>query len=126
MPRRPCDGCGELRPAWRTKPSLSVADRDGGRGPRRRRGLGVSVDGPGRGVPASRRWRFYRHVASKDELLALLADHLSCGAGDARARRRLAFRLEAWTRAQIVGVLARPWFLNSRWPSCPARTGCGG
>ncbi|WP_222131364.1 TetR/AcrR family transcriptional regulator [Pseudonocardia sp. C8] len=54
----------------------------------------------------------YRHVASKDELLALLADHLAAElampehAGDWRSG------LEAWTRAQIEGVLARPWFLE--------------
>lgn len=54
----------------------------------------------------------YRHVASKDELLALLADHLAAElavpehAGDWRSG------LEAWTRAQIVAALARPWFLD--------------
>ena len=54
----------------------------------------------------------YRHVESKDELLALLADRLAADlampghAGDWRSG------LEAWTRAQIDAVLARPWFLD--------------
>lgn len=54
----------------------------------------------------------YRHVESKDELLALLADRFAADlempehAGDWRSG------LEAWTRTQIDAVLARPWFLD--------------
>ncbi|WP_255371655.1 TetR/AcrR family transcriptional regulator [Cellulosimicrobium sp. CUA-896] len=55
----------------------------------------------------------YRYVASKDELLALMADAAAADFelppfpdGDWRAG------LEAWTRAQIDGALARPWFLD--------------
>jgi len=54
----------------------------------------------------------YRHVESKDELLALLADHIAADlampahAGDWRSG------LHAWTLTQIEAVLARPWFLD--------------
>jgi AcrR family transcriptional regulator len=55
----------------------------------------------------------YRYVASKDELLALMADAVAADftlppypAGDWRAG------LEAWTRAQIDGVIERPWFID--------------
>ncbi len=55
----------------------------------------------------------YRYVASKDELLALMADAVAADftlppypEGDWRAG------LEAWTRAQIDGVIARPWFID--------------
>ncbi|MBM7817639.1 AcrR family transcriptional regulator [Cellulosimicrobium cellulans] len=55
----------------------------------------------------------YRYVESKDELLVLMADAAAdvlelppYDEGDWRAG------LEAWTRAQIAGVLARPWFLD--------------
>lgn len=55
----------------------------------------------------------YRYVESKDELLVLMADAAAdvlalppYDEGDWRAG------LAAWTRAQIEGVLARPWFLD--------------
>ncbi|MFE6233926.1 TetR/AcrR family transcriptional regulator [Cellulosimicrobium sp. NPDC057862] len=55
----------------------------------------------------------YRYVESKDELLVLMADAAAdvlalppYDEGDWRAG------LGAWTRAQIEGVLARPWFLD--------------
>ncbi|MGN7701879.1 TetR/AcrR family transcriptional regulator [Cellulosimicrobium sp. 22601] len=55
----------------------------------------------------------YRYVESKDELLVLMADAAAdvltlppYDEGDWRAG------LGAWTRAQIAGVLARPWFLD--------------
>lgn len=55
----------------------------------------------------------YRYVASKDELLSLMADTAVADlplpvdhGSDWRAG------LEAWTRAQIDGVLERPWFLE--------------
>jgi AcrR family transcriptional regulator len=55
----------------------------------------------------------YRYVESKDELLVLMADAAADvlelppdDDGDWRAG------LAAWTRAQIEGVLARPWFLD--------------
>ncbi|MEV1292091.1 TetR/AcrR family transcriptional regulator C-terminal domain-containing protein [Pseudonocardia sp. NPDC049635] len=54
----------------------------------------------------------YRHVQSKDELLALLADHIAADltmpahTGDWRSG------LQAWTLVQIEAVLARPWFLD--------------
>ncbi len=55
----------------------------------------------------------YRYVESKDELLVLMADAAAGSLevppddeGDWRAG------LTAWTRAQIEGVLARPWFLD--------------
>ena len=55
----------------------------------------------------------YRYVANKDELLSLMADAAVAEFpapaghdGDWRAG------LEAWTRAQIDGILARPWFLE--------------
>ncbi|WP_435737525.1 TetR/AcrR family transcriptional regulator [Cellulosimicrobium sp. PMB13] len=55
----------------------------------------------------------YRYVASKDELLSLMADAASAdlalppeAEGDWRSR------LEAWTRAQIEGIVARPWYLD--------------
>lgn len=55
----------------------------------------------------------YRYVESKDELLVLMADAAAdvltlppYDEGDWRAG------LSAWTRAQIEGVLARPWFLD--------------
>ncbi|SMF15795.1 TetR family transcriptional regulator [Cellulosimicrobium cellulans J34] len=55
----------------------------------------------------------YRYVESKDELLVLMADAVAESLtlpphpeGDWRAG------LEAWTRAQIEGVLARPWYLD--------------
>lgn len=60
----------------------------------------------------------YRYVASKDELLALMADAAAADLalppypeGDWRAG------LEAWTRAQIDGVLARPWFIDLPLPT---------
>ncbi len=55
----------------------------------------------------------YRYVESKEELLVLMSDAAAdalelppYAAGDWRAG------LEAWTRAQIAGIVARPWFLD--------------
>lgn len=55
----------------------------------------------------------YRYVESKDELLVLMSDAAAdalelppYAAGDWRAG------LEAWTRAQVDGILVRPWFLD--------------
>jgi len=55
----------------------------------------------------------YRYVESKEELLVLMSDAAAdvlelppYAEGDWRAG------LEGWTRAQIEGVLARPWFLD--------------
>lgn len=60
----------------------------------------------------------YRYVASKDELLALMADAAAGDlslpaypAGDWRAG------LEAWTRAQVDLMLARPWFIDLPLPA---------
>ncbi|WP_083259774.1 TetR/AcrR family transcriptional regulator [Cellulosimicrobium cellulans] len=60
----------------------------------------------------------YRYVASKDELLALMADAVAADlvlpaypTGDWRAG------LEAWTRAQIDLILARPWFIDLPLPA---------
>ncbi|MFC8922122.1 TetR/AcrR family transcriptional regulator [Cellulosimicrobium sp. NPDC057127] len=60
----------------------------------------------------------YRYVASKDELLALMADAAAADfalppypEGDWRAG------LEAWTRAQVDGILARPWFIDLPLPT---------
>ncbi|MBP2366654.1 TetR/AcrR family transcriptional regulator C-terminal domain-containing protein [Pseudonocardia parietis] len=54
----------------------------------------------------------YRHVASKDELLALLADHLAAELAMPEHADDWRSGLEAWTRVQIVAALARPWFLD--------------
>ncbi|WP_454042465.1 TetR/AcrR family transcriptional regulator [Cellulosimicrobium sp. Marseille-Q8652] len=55
----------------------------------------------------------YRYVTGKDELLSLMADAAAADlplpadhGSDWRAG------LESWTRAQIDGILARPWFLE--------------
>lgn len=54
----------------------------------------------------------YRHVESKDELLGLLADHLAGTLVMPEHAAGWRSGLEAWTRAQIEAVLARPWFLD--------------
>ncbi|MBD5784893.1 TetR/AcrR family transcriptional regulator C-terminal domain-containing protein [Cellulosimicrobium terreum] len=60
----------------------------------------------------------YRYVTSKDELLALMAEtvagDLEMPAYDGDDWRA---GLEAWTRAQIEGLLARPWFLELPLPT---------
>jgi len=60
----------------------------------------------------------YRHVANKDELLALMADAVAgefalppTVPGDWRAG------LDAWTRAQVEAVMDRPWFLDLPLPT---------
>ena len=60
----------------------------------------------------------YRYVANKEELLSLMADAAAAdltmppeAEGDWRAG------LEAWTRAQIEGVLARPWYIDLPLPT---------
>ena len=54
----------------------------------------------------------YRHVASKDELLVLLTDHVAGQLTMPEHGDDWRSGLQAWTRAQIVGVIARPWFLD--------------
>lgn len=55
----------------------------------------------------------YRYVESKDELLVLMSDAasdvLEMPSVDGKDWRA---GLEAWTRAQIEGILARPWYLD--------------
>ncbi|QJW35339.1 TetR/AcrR family transcriptional regulator [Cellulosimicrobium protaetiae] len=55
----------------------------------------------------------YRYVESKDELLALMAD-AAADVLEMPAHDEADWRagLAAWTRAQIQGVLARPWYLD--------------
>ena len=61
----------------------------------------------------------YRHIANKDELLALLADRV---AADAPALpKSLGWRegLRRWTQLQIDGILAHPWVLDLPLASTP-------
>ncbi|MCB7135934.1 TetR/AcrR family transcriptional regulator [Cellulosimicrobium marinum] len=60
----------------------------------------------------------YRYVASKDELLSLMAD---AAAADLVLPETsgLGWRadLEAWTRAQVEGVVSRPWYIDLPLPA---------
>ncbi|MEQ3553117.1 TetR/AcrR family transcriptional regulator C-terminal domain-containing protein [Pseudonocardia nematodicida] len=54
----------------------------------------------------------YRHVDGKDELLVLLADHIAAEIPTPQYPGDWREGLHAWARAQIEGLLARPWFLD--------------
>lgn len=63
----------------------------------------------------------YRHVSNKDELFALMADAVAGDLAPPTADGDWRTGLEAWTRAQIEGLIARPWFLEL--PIASARPG---
>lgn len=54
----------------------------------------------------------YRHVSGKEELLALMADAVSEALPELPADAGWRAGLEAWTRAQIDWIIARPWILD--------------
>lgn len=54
----------------------------------------------------------YRHVSGKDELLVLMSDAVARDLPDIPADTDWRAGLEAWTRAQIVMGLDRPWFID--------------
>ncbi|QAY64039.1 TetR/AcrR family transcriptional regulator [Xylanimonas allomyrinae] len=54
----------------------------------------------------------YRHVGSKDELLAHLTDRIAADLPDLPTEGTWRERLERWMRVQIDLALARPWFLD--------------
>ena len=54
----------------------------------------------------------YRHVRSKDELLAFLADRVAADAPAIPADLDWRVALHRWTQLQVNGVLAHPWVLD--------------
>lgn len=54
----------------------------------------------------------YRHVTSKDELMAFLADRVAADAPALAADLDWRAALHRWTQLQVEGVLAHPWILD--------------
>lgn len=54
----------------------------------------------------------YRHVTSKDELIAFLADRVAADAQALGADLDWRAALRRWTQLQVEGVLAHPWVLD--------------
>lgn len=54
----------------------------------------------------------YRHVTSKDELLAFLTDRVAADAPAIPADIDWRAGLHQWTQLQVEGVLAHPWMLD--------------
>lgn len=61
----------------------------------------------------------YRHIANKDELLALLADRVAADAPVLPEGLGWREGLRRWTQLQIDGILAHPWVLDLRLASTP-------
>jgi AcrR family transcriptional regulator len=61
----------------------------------------------------------YRHIASKDELLALLADRVAADAPALPEDLDWRDGLRRWTQLQIEGILAHPWVLDLPLASAP-------
>ncbi|WP_084653298.1 TetR/AcrR family transcriptional regulator [Nocardioides insulae] len=92
--------------------AFTVADREG------LAAVSMARIGEELGVTAM---ALYRHVASKDELLELLADRISAELAPLPPGFDWRAGLESWTLAQIQLALTHPWFIDLPLPT--ARVG---